>query len=157
MKIPSIRALLAMIPLFSGLAQAGGTLEANLSAGEAFLKANGQEEGIQTTASGLQYKVIESGDENGKQPGPTSRVTVNYEGRHLNGEVFDSSYKRNKPISFRLDQVIKGWTEGLQLMREGAKYQLFIPAGLAYGERGAGGAIGPGETLIFDVELMQVD
>jgi FKBP-type peptidyl-prolyl cis-trans isomerase len=83
-------------------------------------------------------------------------VTVNYEGRHLNGEVFDSSYKRNKPLQFPLNRVIKGWTEGLQLMQEGAKYQLYIPANLAYGTTGAGRSIGPEETLIFDVELIKV-
>ncbi len=158
MKRISIRALLASVLLFTGFApQAESQLETNLSAGKAFLETNAKAEGVQTTASGLQYKVIRPGNENGKRPGPTSSVTVNYEGRHLNGGVFDSSYQRNQSITFGLNQVIKGWTEGLQLMTEGAKYQLFIPADLAYGERGAGGAIGPGETLIFDVELLKVD
>lgn len=154
----SVRAMLAVVLSVFGLsAQAASPLETNLSAGKAFLDANGKAEGVQTTASGLQYKVVEAGREDGKRPGPTSSVTVNYEGRHLDGTVFDSSFQRNKPISFRLNQVIKGWTEGLQLMTEGAKYQLYIPADLAYGARGAGGAIGPGETLIFDVELLAVD
>ena len=138
-------------------AHADNRMQTNASAGKAFLEANGKLEGVKITASGLQYKVITAGKEDGKRPGPRSKVTVNYEGRHLDGTVFDSSYKRNKPIEFRLNQVIKGWTEGLQLMTEGAKYQLFIPAQLAYGARGAGGAIGPAETLIFDVELLKVD
>lgn len=129
----------------------------NLDAGKAFLEKNAQAEGVKTTSSGLQYKVLEEGRADGKQPGPTSTVTVNYEGRHLNGEVFDSSYKRNKPISFGLNRVIPGWTEGLQLMKEGAKYQLYIPSDLAYGARGAGRAIAPDETLIFDVELLKVN
>ncbi len=130
---------------------------ANLDAGKAFLQENAGKEGVKTTASGLQYKVLVEGRADGKTPGPTSTVTVNYEGRHLNGEVFDSSFKRNKPISFALNRVIPGWTEGLQLMKEGAKYQLYIPSELAYGRRGAGRAIAPDETLIFDVELLKVD
>ncbi len=129
----------------------------NLDAGKAFLEKNGQLEGVHTTASGLQYKVITEGVADGARPGPTSKVTVNYEGRHLNGEVFDSSYKRNKPITFPLNGVIAGWTEGLQLMTEGAKYRFFIPSELAYGPRGAGRSIKPDETLIFDVELLKVE
>ena len=132
-------------------------LKTNTVAGKAFLEKNAALEGIKTTESGLQYKVMTAGKKDGKQPGPRSKVTVNYEGRHLDGSVFDSSYKRNKPIDFPLDRVIKGWTEGLQLMTEGAKYQLYIPPELAYGARGAGNAIGPAETLIFDVELLKVD
>ncbi len=135
--------------------QAESLMETNQKAGKAFLEQNRQAEGVQVTDSGLQYKVIREGT--GKRPGPTSKVTVNYEGRHLNGEVFDSSYQRNKPITFGLNRVIKGWTEGLQLMKEGAKYQLFIPPELGYGHRGAGAAIGPSETLIFDVELLKVE
>lgn len=137
--------------------QAESQQSLNATAGRAFLEANAKLEGIKTTASGLQYKVINPGKEGGKRPGPRSKVTVNYEGRHLDGTVFDSSYKRKRPIDFHLNQVIKGWTEGLQLMTEGAKYQLFIPSGLAYGARGAGRAIGPAETLIFDVELLKVE
>lgn len=136
-------------------AQAESLMETNKKAGKAFLEKNRHAEGVKVTASGLQYKVIREGE--GKRPGPTSKVTVNYEGRHLNGEVFDSSYKRHKPITFGLNRVIKGWTEGLQLMKEGAKYQLFIPPELGYGHRGAGAAIGPSETLIFDVELLKVE
>jgi FKBP-type peptidyl-prolyl cis-trans isomerase len=138
-------------------AQAESKLDINANAGKAFLEANGKLEDVKTTASGLQYKVIKPGKEDGKRPGARSKVTVNYEGRHLDGKVFDSSYQRNKPIDFRLNQVIKGWTEGLQLMREGAKYQLYIPSKLAYGTRGAGRSIGPAETLIFDVELLKVE
>ncbi len=151
--------LLVAFLFFAGLqaVQAGNRMDINAAAGKAFLEANAKKEGVKTTASGLQYKVIEAGKKDGKQPGPRSKVTVNYEGRHLDGTVFDSSYKRNKPIEFRLNQVIKGWTEGLQLMTEGAKYQLYIPSQLAYGARGAGRAIGPSETLIFDVELLQVN
>lgn len=137
--------------------QADSLLKTNAVAGKAFLEANAKLEGVKTTASGLQYKVIRPGRQDGKQPGPRSMVTVHYEGRHLDGTVFDSSYKRNKPLDFRLNQVIKGWTEGLQLMREGAKYQLFIPPMLAYGPRGTGTAIGPAETLVFDVELLKVE
>ncbi len=138
-------------------AQAESKLDINASAGKAFLEANAKLEGVKTTASGLQYKVINPGSKAGKRPGARSKVTVNYEGRHLDGTVFDSSYKRNKPIDFRLNQVIKGWTEGLQLMSEGAKYQLYIPPQLAYGARGAGRSIGPEETLVFDVELLKVE
>ena len=131
-------------------------METNESAGTAFLKKNSHADGVKTTASGLQYKVIKAGEKGGQHPKANSKVTVNYEGRHLNGEVFDSSYKRNKPITFPLNRVIKGWTEGLQLMTPGAKYQLFIPPELGYGQRGAGRAIGPQETLIFDVELLEI-
>lgn len=134
--------------------QAESLMEINAREGKAFLEKNAQQEGVKITASGLQYKVIKDGT--GKRPGPRDVVTVNYEGRHLNGEVFDSSYKRNKPLQFPLNRVIKGWTEGLQLMQEGAKYQLYIPANLAYGTTGAGRSIGPEETLIFDVELIKV-
>ncbi|CAN5591833.1 hypothetical protein BH09VER1_BH09VER1_41110 [soil metagenome] len=122
--------------------------------GQEFLKENATKEGVKTTASGLQYKVLREGS--GKQPMATDTVEVNYEGKLINGTVFDSSYKRGESISFPLNQVIPGWTEGLQLMKEGAKYQFFIPSNLAYGKRGAGGAIGPDEALIFDVELIKV-
>ncbi|HFD88217.1 MAG TPA: FKBP-type peptidyl-prolyl cis-trans isomerase [Gammaproteobacteria bacterium] len=144
-----------VLAAFAVSAQAESMMETNASAGKAFMEKNLKADGVKKTASGLQYKIIKEGS--GKKPGPTSEVTVNYEGRHLNGEVFDSSYKRNKPISFRLNRVIKGWTEGLQLMKEGAHYQLFIPPELGYGRRGAGAAIGPQETLIFDVELLKVN
>jgi len=120
------------------------------AAGQAFLEENKGKEGVQVTESGLQYRIIEPGT--GKQPGPTDQVTVHYRGTRIDGSEFDSSYKRDKPAEFRLDQVIPGWTEGLQLMREGGKAQLVIPSELAYGERGRLG----NQTLIFDVELIEV-
>ena len=122
--------------------------------GKAFLAANASKPGITQTASGLQYKILEPGT--GKAPKATDTVLVNYRGTLLNGTEFDSSYKRNKPIEFPLNGVIPGWTEGVQLIKEGGKVQLFIPPNLAYGSRGAGGAIGPDETLIFEVELLKV-
>ena len=129
--------------------------ETNEQAGKAFLAENRQKEGVKTTMSGLQYKVISKGT--GKKPGPNDKVTVHYRGRLLDGTEFDSSFKRNKPATFPVGGVIPGWTEGLQLMKEGAKWQLFIPAKLAYGEKGAGPMIGPNATLIFDVELISIN
>lgn len=126
----------------------------NREAGEAFLAENAEREGVQTTESGLQYEVIEEG--NGQSPQASDQVQVHYTGELLNGEVFDSSRERGQPVTFGLSQVIPGWTEGLQLMSEGARYKLYIPSDLAYG---AGGqqAIGPNETLVFDVELLAVN
>ena len=124
----------------------------NASDGEKFLAENKKKEGVKTTASGLQYKVIKEGA--GPQPKATDTVTVNYRGTLIDGTEFDSSYKRGQPATFPLNAVIKGWTEGLQLMKVGSKYQVFIPASLGYGERGAGADIGPNSTLIFEVELM---
>lgn len=118
-----------------------------------FLEENGKRPEVTSTGSGLQYEILQEG--NGPKPsGPAAGVTVHYEGKFLNGTVFDSSYKRNQPASFRLNQVISGWTEGVQLMPQGAKYRFFIPSDLAYGSRGAG-SIPPNATLIFDVELLQ--
>ncbi len=125
-----------------------------LEQGKAFLAENSTKPGVQQTASGLQYKILEPGT--GKAPKATDVVLVNYRGTLLNGTEFDSSYKRNEPIEFPLNRVIPGWTEGVQLIKEGGKIQLFIPPDLAYGSRGAGGAIGPDETLIFEVELLKV-
>jgi FKBP-type peptidyl-prolyl cis-trans isomerase FkpA len=125
-----------------------------LEKGAAFLQENGGKEGVQTTASGLQYTVLQPGT--GPSPKATDTVLVHYRGTLLDGTEFDSSYGRNAPIEFPLNQVIAGWTEGVQLMQEGAKYRFFIPSQLAYGRRGAGGAIGPDETLIFEVELLKV-
>jgi FKBP-type peptidyl-prolyl cis-trans isomerase len=119
--------------------------------GTRFLEANAKREGVQVTASGLQYQVIEEGE--GEKPVASSKVTTHYRGTLLNGEEFDSSYKRGEPISFSLGQVIPGWTEGLQLMNKGAKYRLFIPQNLAYGARNAG-SIPAYSTLIFDIELI---
>lgn len=112
-------------------------------------------EGYTTLPSGLQYKVIV--DAKGPKPSATDEVTVHYTGKLLNGKVFDSSVKRGEPATFPLNRVIKGWTEGLQLMSEGAKYQFIIPSDLAYGENGAGGMIGPNETLYFEVELIKIN
>lgn len=134
-----------------GAESAGAKAAGAKAAGKAFLEKNAKEPGVVTLPSGLQYKIITPGS--GESPKANNTVTVHYEGRLLNGTVFDSSYKRGQTIEFGVTQVIKGWTEALQLMKPGAKWQLFIPADLAYGDRGAGANIGPGETLIFDVEL----
>lgn len=129
--------------------------EKNLKDGEAFLAANAKKEGIKVTASGLQYKVITSGK--GKTPKATDTVKTHYHGTLIDGTVFDSSVERKEPVSFPVNQVIPGWTEALQLMKEGDKWQLFVPAKLAYGERGAGPKIGPNSTLIFEVELLAIE
>ncbi len=125
-----------------------------LAKGEKFLEDNAKKEGVIVTASGLQYKVITPGT--GKSPKATDTVEVHYEGTLIDGTVFDSSYRRKQSIEFPLNGVIAGWTEGVQLMQEGAKYRFFIPSRLAYGARGAGGVIGPNQALIFDVELIKV-
>lgn len=125
-----------------------------LEAGKKFLEENGSRAEVVTTASGLQYEVLVEG--NGKKPKATDTVRCHYEGRLIDGTVFDSSYKRNQPADFGLNQVIAGWTEGVQLMGEGAKYRFYIPYLLAYGEGGAGDMIPPFSTLIFDVELIKV-
>lgn len=127
----------------------------NLTKGEAFLKDNATKSGVKTTASGLQYKVNKEGT--GKQPKKTDVVTVAYEGRLIDGTVFDSSKMHgNEPVTFPLDQVIPGWTEGVQLMKEGGEYTFYVPAKLAYGERAMGDKIGPNSTLVFDVTLLKV-
>ncbi len=125
------------------------------AAGAAFLAKNKNEKGVMVTESGLQYKVITEGK--GKKPLATDKVKVHYKGTLLDGTVFDSSYDRGEPITFPLNGVIKGWTEGLQLMSEGSKYILYIPSDLGYGDRGAGAQIKPGATLIFEVELLEVN
>ena len=122
--------------------------------GEQFLAENAKKEGVKTTASGLQYQVLRDG--NGKQPKATDQVECHYEGTLIDGTKFDSSYDRGQTATFPLNQVIAGWSEGLQLMHEGAKYRFFIPYQLAYGERGAGASIPPYAALIFDVELVAV-
>lgn len=124
------------------------------AAGEAFLKENGTKEGVITTKSGLQYKVLQEG--NGKSPKATDSVRCHYEGMLIDGTLFDSSLQRGEPATFPLNGVIAGWTEGLQLMKEGAKYRFFIPYLLGYGANGAGNSIPPYSTLIFDVELIEV-
>lgn len=122
--------------------------------GEKFLAENSKKEGVVTLKSGLQYTVLREG--NGKKPKATDKVRCHYEGFLINGQVFDSSVQRGEPAVFPLNQVIPGWTEGLQLMQEGAKYRFFIPYNLAYGERGAGQQIPPFSALVFDVELISV-
>ncbi|EON91125.1 peptidylprolyl isomerase, FKBP-type [Marinobacter lipolyticus SM19] len=126
----------------------------NSEAGEAFLAENAEREGVETTDSGLQYEILEEGD--GDKPGESDRVKVHYTGELLSGEVFDSSRERGEPVTFGLNQVIPGWTEGLQLMNEGSRAKLYIPSELAYGP-GGNHSIGPNETLVFDVELIEVN
>jgi FKBP-type peptidyl-prolyl cis-trans isomerase len=128
--------------------------EKNRQEGEAFLAKNAKKDGVVSLSSGLQYKVITPGD--GKTPKATDKVTTHYRGTLIDGTEFDSSYKRGEPATFSVKGVIAGWTEALQLMKEGAKWQLFIPAKLAYGMRGAGQKIGPNATLIFKIELLKV-
>jgi FKBP-type peptidyl-prolyl cis-trans isomerase FklB len=129
------------------------TGDKNLSEGKAFLEANRKKEGVKTLPSGLQYKVLAEG--NGKTPKATDEVTVNYKGALIDGTEFDSSYKRGKPLTLKVNGVIRGWTEALQMMKAGSRWQLFIPPDLAYGER-AMGRIPPNSTLIFEVELISV-
>jgi FKBP-type peptidyl-prolyl cis-trans isomerase len=124
----------------------------NMKQGETFLAANKKKEGVVTLSSGLQYKVIKAGT--GPKPAATNTVKCHYRGTLIDGTEFDSSYKRGEPTEFPLNQVIKGWTEGIQLMNTGSKFEFYIPSELAYGERGAGGTIGPNATLIFEVELV---
>jgi FKBP-type peptidyl-prolyl cis-trans isomerase FklB len=126
----------------------------NKTEGEAFLAANKSKEGVVTLPSGLQYKILTAGT--GPKPAATDTVVCNYRGTLIDGKEFDSSYKRGQPATFGVGQVIKGWTEALQLMPVGSKWQLFIPSTLAYGERGAGAEIGPDSTLIFEVELLSI-
>ncbi|PKL81603.1 MAG: peptidylprolyl isomerase [Ignavibacteriae bacterium HGW-Ignavibacteriae-3] len=130
-------------------------IEKNKKDGEVFLAENKNKEGVITTASGLQYKVISKGTD-AESPKATDQVKVHYKGTLLDGTEFDSSFKRNEPATFPLNQVIKGWTEGLQLMHVGDKYQFFIPYELAYGEMGRGATIPPASVLIFEVELLEV-
>ena len=133
------------------MAQAG---EANTKEGQAFLAANKSKDGVVTLPSGLQYKILQAGT--GPKPTTTDSVVCNYRGTLINGTEFDSSYKRGQPATFPVSGVIKGWTEALQLMPAGSKWQLFVPAELAYGARGAGPGIGPNATLVFEVELISI-
>ena len=126
----------------------------NMAASQAFLEENQAQEGVETTESGLQYKVVEQGE--GPMPGAEDVVTVHYRGTLIDGTQFDSSYDRGEPATFPVGGVIPGWTEALQMMPVGSKYELYIPPGLAYGEQGAGGRIGPNEALIFEVELLEI-
>lgn len=149
-----------LIKTFSAQVQEKAQLKAaeqgkvNQAEGEAFLAENANKEGVKTTETGLQYKVLREGT--GNSPVATDEVEVHYEGRLLDGKVFDSSYERGQPISFPLSGVIPGWTEGVQLMKTGAKFQFYIPSDLAYGLRGSPPNIGPNSTLIFDVELISI-
>ncbi len=129
--------------------------EVNAAAGKQFLEENGKRVEVKTTASGLQYEVLKEGE--GVQPTASDSVTVHYTGKLIDGTVFDSSVERGTPATFGVTQVIPGWVEALQLMKEGAKWRLFIPSQLAYGSNGAGNIIGPNSTLIFDVELIKVN
>ena len=126
----------------------------NIAAGKAFREKNAQAAGIKELDNGIQYKVIEAGT--GDKPSVEDTVVVHYRGTDVNGEQFDSSYDRGEPATFQINQVIKGWQEVLPMMQAGAKWQVVIPPDLAYGDRGAGAAIGPGETLIFDIELLEI-
>jgi FKBP-type peptidyl-prolyl cis-trans isomerase len=128
--------------------------QANLEKGNAFLEKNKAREGVVTTESGLQYEILKEGD--GPKPSADDQVKVNYHGTLIDGTVFDSSVDRGEPVTFGVGQVIPGWTEALELMPVGSKWKLYIPAGLGYGERGAGNDIGPNETLIFEVELLEI-
>jgi len=128
---------------------------ASKEAGETFLAQNKTKDGVVTTESGLQYEIITEGS--GEKPGLEDKVTTHYHGTLMDGTVFDSSVDRGEPVSFPVNGVIPGWTEALQLMSIGSKWKLYIPSELAYGERGAGGAIGPNEALIFEVELISID
>ena len=129
----------------------------NTKKGTDYLAANAKKEGVKTTASGLQYKVMKAGADGGKSPKATDTVKVHYHGTLIDGTVFDSSVQRGEPISFPLNGVIPGWTEGVQLMKVGDKFQFTIPSALAYGEQGAGGTIGPNSTLVFEVELLGIE
>jgi len=126
-----------------------------MAAGKAFQESNKSKDGVTTLPSGLQYKIIKSGD--GKQPAATDSITAHYQGSLINGNIFDSSYQRGQPATFNVNQVIKGWQEILPLMHEGDKWQVVIPSELAYGSNGAGNDIGPNETLIFEIELISVN
>lgn len=128
--------------------------QANVEKGEAFLAENAKRDGVMVTESGLQYEVLTEGD--GPKPTAENTVKVHYHGTTIDGEVFDSSVDRGEPAQFPLNGVIPGWTEGVQLMSVGSKYKLYVPADLAYGERGAGGMIGPNSTLVFEVELLEI-
>ncbi len=131
--------------------------EKNLADANKFLAQNANVDGVQTTASGLQYQIMSEGPEDGASPSADNMVKVNYQGTLINGTEFDSSYARGEPAEFRLDGVIAGWTEGVQLMSEGDKFRFFVPPDLGYGERGSrDGTIGPNEALIFEVELIEV-
>ncbi len=155
MKFVVILLVVAIVLYFAKQFLNSGKAEENIQLGQAYLEKNGVAEGVQSTGSGLQYLMLEAGSGT-THPTATDRVKVHYHGTLIDGSVFDSSVDRGEPISFALNQVIAGWTEGLQLMVEGEKARLFIPASLGYGNRAAG-KIAPGSTLIFDVELIGIN
>lgn len=136
-------------------AQASGVQQKNAETGAQFLADNASNEGVQVLSSGMQYIVLAKGE--GEKPAATDTVNVHYEGSLINGTVFDSSIKRGEPATFPVNGVIQGWQEALQLMNVGSKWKVFIPSNLAYGENGAGGSIGPNETLIFEMELLAIN
>lgn len=154
----NLTALRLWTALLSGLcvfvAPLPGKAQSALIRGEVFLKQNAKTAGVKTLPSGLQIKVLSAGS--GRQPKSTDTVVVHYRGRLISGTEFDSSFRRGEPATFKLNQVIKGWTEGIQLLKEGGKAELYIPADLAYGAKGSGATIGPDEALIFEVELIAV-
>jgi FKBP-type peptidyl-prolyl cis-trans isomerase len=137
------------------MAERKAMADKNQAEGDQFLAENGKREGVKTTASGLQYEVLQEGK--GEKPTAKSRVKVNYRGTLIDGTEFDSSYKRGQPASFALESVIPAWTEAVQLMPVGSKYKIYAPSKLAYGERGTPGAIGPNATLIFEIELLEIE
>lgn len=139
-----------------GTAQSSDESAQNKAAGDAFLSANAKKTGVVTLPSGLQYRIVEPGKAGGKKPGKDASVTVDYEGKLLNGQIFDSSYQRKQPITLSVSDVIPGWQEALQLMPEGATWMLYVPPNLAYGDQGAGGVIGPNATLVFKVHLISI-
>ncbi len=151
--ISVITALLIGFTMFS-MANATSP-EENKAQGSAFLADNAKKPNVTTTASGLQYQILAPGT-GSKSPTATDNVTVHYKGTTIDGKEFDSSYSHGGPVTFPLNRVIPGWTEGVQLMKEGAKYRFFIPSELAYGEQGAGDMIGPNAALVFDVELIKI-
>ena len=146
--------LLSFFLGFAASSVSAATPEMAKKEGEAFMQTNKDKKGVVTLPSGLQYEVISEGK--GKKPGKADTVTVDYEGKLINGEVFDSSYKRGQAASFPVNGVIPGWTEALQLMNEGSTWMLYIPSDLAYGDQGAGGVIGPNQALVFKVHLISV-
>ena len=154
LSIDEMKAVVARIQE-KALKKHGEISSKNLAKGKSFLADNADKDGVKTLDSGLQYKVLIEGD--GDIPKANSTVVAHYEGRLINGKVFDSSIKRGSPATFPVNGVIKGWQETLQLMPTGSKWQVYIPSDLAYGEKGAGGSIGPNETLIFDIELISIN
>jgi peptidylprolyl isomerase/FKBP-type peptidyl-prolyl cis-trans isomerase FklB len=157
-----MRALRLLIPIVVGLSLSVTACHAddaanNLKAAQGFLVANGRQPGVITLPSGLEYSVVHSGPADGPHPGPTDEVKANYEGKFLDGKVFDSSFQRGEPLDLPIDHVIAAWTEGLQLMRPGDEWILYVPPALGYGARGAGGGVvPPNSLLIFRVQLISI-